>query len=47
MVVINPNRKPARRWIVRGVTGVIAIYALIILALMWWWSYEPAQFDVI
>jgi hypothetical protein len=33
--------------IVRLVAVLIAIYLVIVLALMWWWSYEPAQFDVV
>jgi hypothetical protein len=31
---------------VKAVGVVIAIYAVVILALMWWWDYEPPHFDV-
>src|ERR1700753_1121363 len=33
--------------IVRLVGVLLAVYLVIILALMWWWSYEPDQFDVV
>jgi hypothetical protein len=35
------------RWILRVAGVLIAIYIILVLALMWWWSYEPAQFDVV
>ncbi|MEP6940365.1 MAG: DUF2333 family protein [Rudaea sp.] len=25
---------------------LVSLYIVLVLALMWWWSYEPAQFDV-
>ncbi len=37
---------PKRHWL-RGLAVVLALYVLTVLALMWWWSYEPAQFDVL
>lgn len=37
----------ARSWLWRGVGLVVAIYVIGVLALMWWWSYEPAHFDVV
>ena len=43
----NPIFRARRAsWLLRGIGTLIAIYAVIVLALMWWWSYEPAQFDV-
>lgn len=40
--------RPVRtRWLLRAATAVVAIYAIVILALMFWWSYEPDQFDVV
>jgi hypothetical protein len=33
--------------IVRLVGVLLALYIILIVALMWWWSYEPAQFDVV
>ncbi len=36
-----------RSWLWRGVGLVVAIYVVGVLALMWWWSYEPAHFDVV
>jgi len=26
---------------------LLGVYVVAVLALMWWWSYEPAQFDVV
>jgi hypothetical protein len=46
MSFINRLRAPSTRWILRGVGVLLVLYALLVLALMWWWSYEPAQFDV-
>ncbi|MEO7062604.1 MAG: DUF2333 family protein [Dokdonella sp.] len=37
----------ARSWLWRGVGLVVAIYVVGVLAMMWWWSYEPAHFDVV
>ena len=36
-----------RAWWMRGLAALVAIYVVGVLALMWWWSYEPAQFDVV
>lgn len=36
-----------KRWWLRGLGVLVAIYAVVILATMWWCSYEPAQFDVV
>ncbi len=33
--------------VIRIVAVLIALYAVLILSLMWWWSYEPEQFDVV
>jgi hypothetical protein len=39
---------PRRRlWLWRGIVLVVAIYVVGVLALMWWWSYEPPHFDVV
>ena len=38
-------RRP--RWKLNGIVAVVLGYALIILALMWWWDTEPAYFDPI
>src|SRR6516164_2065542 len=44
----NPIFRARRvNWIARGIGVLVAVYAVIVLALMWWWSYEPAQFDVV
>ena len=38
---------PARSgWLWRAVTAVAGIYIAVVLALMWWWDYEPPHFDV-
>jgi hypothetical protein len=36
----------AKSWIWRSVAAVVLIYAIGVLALMWWWDYEPPHFDV-
>ncbi len=46
MSIFDRLRAPNTRWFLRGAGALLAIYAIIVLALMWWWSYEPAQFDV-
>jgi len=38
--------KPGRGRIARIAGIVVAVYALVVLALMWWWDYEPPHFDV-
>jgi hypothetical protein len=35
-----------RSWLLRGIGAVIVAYVVLVLALMWWWDYEPAHFDV-
>lgn len=47
MNAIVPTRRFGARWLLRSFGALLAIYVLIVLALMWWWSYEPAQFDVV
>jgi hypothetical protein len=47
MSEIKPNSPARARWLLRGVGALIAVYAIVIVALMWWWSYEPEQFDVV
>lgn len=47
MAIISRLSESRTRWIVRGVGALIAIYAGAVLALMWWWSYEPEPFDVV
>lgn len=41
------NSPLARRWLWRGLAVVVALYVVVVLALMFWWSYEPAHFDVV
>jgi hypothetical protein len=38
--------KTGRSWILRGVIALVLVYAVGVLALMWWWDTEPAHFDV-
>ena len=47
MNAIPTPRAGGRRYWLRGITVIVTLYVLIVLALMWWWSYEPAQFDVV
>jgi len=35
------------KFVIRAVAVLIALYVILVLALMWWWSYEPTQFDVV
>jgi hypothetical protein len=37
---------PRRSWLLRGVAALVLVYMVGVLALMWWWDYEPAHFDV-
>ena len=46
MAIISRLSESRARWIVRGVGALIAVCVILVLALMWWWSYEPEQFDV-
>lgn len=46
MPIISSSARRPRFWL-RGFGAVLALYLLAVLALMWWWSYEPAQFDVV
>jgi hypothetical protein len=46
MAIISRYSESRTRWILRGVAALIAIYVIGVLGLMWWWSYEPDQFDV-
>ncbi len=34
------------RWLWRAIAAGLLVYALVVAALMWWWDYEPAHFDV-
>jgi len=45
---VNESSKlPGRRnWLLRGIGLVVLVYVAGVLALMWWWDYEPAHFDV-
>lgn len=43
---MESNARPARRW-VPGVLALIALYALVVVAMMWWWDTEPSYFDPI
>ncbi len=47
MPVISTTNRSGSRWLLRGVVALVSVYLVVVLALMWWWSYEPAQFDVV
>jgi hypothetical protein len=47
MAIVSRFQESRTRWIVRGAGLLVGIYALLVVALMWWWSYEPEQFDVV
>jgi hypothetical protein len=38
---------PARGWLLRGIAALVLACILVVLALMWWWDYEPPHFDVV
>ena len=42
----SPQTPRSRSWLVKTIAVVFVMYALVILALMWWWDYEPPHFDV-
>ena len=45
MAIISRFQESRTRWILRGVAALIGVYVLLVLAFMWWWSYEPELFD--
>ncbi len=47
MPVISTIPHSGTRWLLRGIVALVTVYLVGVLALMWWWSFEPAQFDVI
>ncbi|HEX4480492.1 MAG TPA: DUF2333 family protein [Rudaea sp.] len=47
MPVISRFRSFAPRTVIKVVGLVVALLVVLILGLMWWWSYEPDQFDVV
>ena len=40
-------KSPRRSWLWRAAAAIVLIYVAGVLALMWWWDYEPAHFDVV
>lgn len=46
MSIISRFQESRTRWALRGIGAFAVIYFVGVLALMWWWSYEPEQFDV-
>lgn len=46
MPVVSSMPRSGSRWLFRGIALLICVYLVLVLALMWWWSYEPEQFDV-
>ena len=46
MAIISRFQGSNTRWIVRGGALLAGLYLVLVLALMWWWSYEPEHFDV-
>ena len=46
MAIVSRFQGSNTRWIVRGGALLVGLYLLLVLALMWWWSYEPEHFDV-
>lgn len=46
MAIISRFHESRTRWLLRAGGVLVALYLVLVLALMWWWSYEPEQFDV-
>jgi len=46
-VISTIPRSGGARWLLRGIALLVSVYFIAVLAMMWWWSYEPAQFDVV
>lgn len=42
----SSQRPRSRAWLVKAIGVLVALYAGVVLALMWWWDYEPPHFDV-
>ena len=41
------SKLPVRgNWLLRSIGMLVLLYAVGVLALMWWWDYEPPHFDV-
>ena len=47
MAIVSRFQESRARWILRGGAAVVALYLVGVVGLMWWWSYEPDQFDVV
>jgi hypothetical protein len=43
---VTATRATPRSWWLRGIGMLALAYVIGVLALMWWWDYEPAHFDV-
>lgn len=41
----RPRRSLGIRW-ARALLALLAVYVLVVLALMWWWDHEPAHLDI-
>ena len=39
-------KTPRGSWLGRGIAAIVLVYVVGVLALMWWWDYEPAHFEV-
>ena len=46
MVNLGGFGQHSMRWTLRAAGILLAIYVAVVVALMWWWSYEPAAFNV-
>jgi hypothetical protein len=40
-------RSFAPRVLAKGIGVLLAVLIIVVIGFMWWWSYEPAQFDVV
>jgi hypothetical protein len=47
MSILDRIAERRSRWLLRGGIALVFVYVVSVLALMWWWSYEPSPFDVV
>jgi hypothetical protein len=46
-VEATATRTTRRSWWLRGIGTIALVYVVGVLALMWWWDFEPEHFDVV
>jgi hypothetical protein len=46
MASLSTAAGSGRRFILGAIAAIVVVYVVGTLAMMWWWNYEPAHFDV-